>query len=88
MTQIKVPLYFFSDHYERELPTPSVLSRTARTVTVAANDPNLAELLNDAEYYADPDGDWEADCRGLIASARATVRAITLSKQDINNAKD
>ena len=73
-----LPAKFFDDHDERELPTPRVLRRTARTVTIAANDPNLVELLNDAEHYADVDGPCagQREYRGLVASARATVRAI------------
>ena len=73
---IKVPAYFYDDHDSRELPTPCVLHRTARAVTVAIDDLNLPELLSDAKYYADPEGDFEPECRGLIASAKATVRAI------------
>ena len=77
VSTLSLPAYFFDDHDERELPTPRVLHRTARTVTVAANDPNLAELLNDAGHYAAPDMHWASEYRGLVASARATVRAIT-----------
>ena len=77
VSTLSLPAYFFDDHDERELPTPRVLHRTARTVTVAANDPNLAELLNDAGHYADPDMHWASEYRGLVASARATVRAIS-----------
>lgn len=75
---IKVPAYFFDDYDVRELPTPRVVSRNSRTVTVAVNDLNLAELLNDAEHYADRDGPTAGDSEyaGLRSSARATVRAI------------
>jgi hypothetical protein len=75
---IKVPACFYDDHDSRELPTPREISRTSRTVTVAVSDPNLAELLNDAEHYADRDGPTAADPEyaGLRKSARATVRAI------------
>jgi len=75
---IKVPACFFDDHDVRELPTPRVISRNSRTVTVAANDLNLAELLNDAEHYADRDGPTagDPDYAGLRSSAQATVRAI------------
>ena len=78
ITTIKVPACFFDDHDSRELPTPREINRTSRTVTVAANDLNLAELLNDAEYYADRDGPTagDPDYAGLRSSAKATVRAI------------
>ena len=75
---IKVPACFYDDHDSRDLPTPRVISRTSRTVTVAVDDANLAELLNDAEYYADRDGPTAGDSEyaGLRSSAQATVRAI------------
>jgi len=78
MNTIKVPAYFFDDYDVRELPTPRVITRNSRTVTVAANDLNLAELLNDAEHYANRYGPTagDPDYAGLRSSARATVRAI------------
>ena len=78
-SMIKVPAYFFDDHDTgRELPTPRVISRTSRTVTISANDTNLAELLSDAEHYAHDDGACagQSEYAGLKRSAEATVRAI------------
>ena len=76
ITIIKVPANFFDDHDSRDLPTPRVITRNSRTVTILADDTNLAELLSDAELYAEPDTDFHSELRGLIASAKATVRAI------------
>lgn len=76
MNLIRLPQKFFTDHWERALPTPEVVRETKSHVFVRADDPALPELLNDAEYYAHPNGpdaDWLG---GLKASARATVRAI------------
>jgi hypothetical protein len=73
---IKLPPAFYQDHSERDLPTPEDVGNAKSYVLVRADDPALPELLNDAEYYADPwgpDADWLG---GLKASARATIRAI------------
>jgi hypothetical protein len=79
-TNIRLPVFFFRDHEERDLPTPVVLRRTARHVFVSADDIELAELLDDAEFYAHrygPDGDGLS---GLKASARATAAAIRAAR--------
>ena len=70
---IKLPKRFFDDHADRELPTPEVVSETARYYVVDRADPALPELLSDADYYSDG-----VDCceRGLVRSAIATATAI------------
>jgi hypothetical protein len=71
---IRIPQRFHVDHMERDLPTPKVQKRSKRHFWIAADDPALEELLNDAEFYADPWGPW-TDI-GLRSSARATAAAI------------
>ena len=76
MKTINLPPKFFFDHQERDLPTPAAIKVSQRAVKIDANDPDLPELLSDARYYAE---EMEADdsfMRGLIASAKATVKAI------------
>jgi hypothetical protein len=72
---VKLPGKFFDDHRERALPTPAVVRETDRSVWVNCADPALAELLDDARYYSHAYGP-DLCSRGLIASAKATVRAI------------
>lgn len=72
---IRVPAYFYIDHLERALDTPADLGKSKTHATVAVDDPHLGELLDDAEHYAHPSGP-DACGRGLIMSAKATVRAI------------
>jgi hypothetical protein len=75
---IKLPKRFFDDHAERGLPTPDVIREYARSYAVSINDPELSELLSDAEHYADAVDQAE---RGLITSARATRRAIIMANE-------
>lgn len=73
---IRIPWKFALDHSERDLDTPEVVRETRSHWFIRADDPALPELLNDAEFYADPwgpDAEWLG---GLKASARATIRAI------------
>jgi hypothetical protein len=72
---VRLPAYFYTDHLDRLLPTPSEVKSTKRNVWISLNDPCTAELLSDAEYYAGPGGPDNCS-KGLIASARATMRAI------------
>jgi len=53
---IRLPRMFYDDHQERDLPTPEAIRANAKSVWVSLDDPNLDELLDDAEYYAIPYG--------------------------------
>jgi hypothetical protein len=83
---LRLPKMFFQDHADRALPTPTVLRENARHVWVGLDDPDLPELLADAEHYAHPDG---TDCEGLgglVRSAKATVSAIRAARQSVGGA--
>jgi hypothetical protein len=58
---VRLPWGFFQDHQDRDLPTPEPVRWNKKSVWVSLDDPNLDELLDDAEYYAAPntcpDGD-------------------------------
>lgn len=73
---VRVPWRFFTDHEERGLDTPEVVRKTTAGAWVRLDDPALPELLNDAEHYADSTGGPDMAPLGVVASARATVRAI------------
>lgn len=75
---IKLPKTFFIDHKERDLDTPEVAKETKANVWVHANDPYLAELKSDAQFYYDLwcEGAWDQYLFGLCMSARATLKAI------------
>ena len=72
---IKIPDRFYTDHLERDLPTPVDHGNCQRYAVVWSDDHALGELLDDAEYYAHPCGP-DAAPRGVVLSAKATVRAI------------
>lgn len=76
--RIRIPLRFYQDHKERDLDTPINYSKSKSYVIIDSDDPALAELLSDAEYYGDSQVDpamWEG-WRGIVLSARATFKAI------------
>jgi hypothetical protein len=72
---IRIPDRFYIDHLERALPTPEDIGDFKNHALIRSDDPALGELLSDAEHYAHPSGP-DAAPRGVIASAKATVRAI------------
>jgi len=71
---IRIPRRFFDDHECRDLPTPTVFHSTMRHVWISPDDPELAELVSDARYYAHPLG--PEDEAGLARSATALLRAL------------
>ena len=75
---IKLPKSFFIDHKERDLDTPKVAKETKTNVWINADDPYLAELKSDAQYYSDMAdlGAWDKYLFGLVRSAKATLKAI------------
>jgi hypothetical protein len=58
---VRLPWGFFQDHQDRDLPTPEPVRWNKKSVWVSLDDPNLDELLDDAEYYADPNTCPDAD---------------------------
>jgi hypothetical protein len=82
MNLIRLPRVFFDDHWERELPTPTVVKHTKTNYWIASDDPNLAELLSDAEFYCHPYGPDDPELGWLKTSARATVKAIRKSMSE------
>jgi hypothetical protein len=72
-TLIRIPKRFLDDHLERDLPTPEIVRETSLHYFIASGDPAIGELIEDARHYAD--GLDEAP-RGIVMSARATLRAI------------
>jgi len=78
-TLFRIPTVFFTDHSERDLPTPTVHGTKAGGYLIRLDDPATAELLDDAEHYADPYGPDGG--LGLRSSARATANAIRKAMQ-------
>jgi hypothetical protein len=81
MFVVKVPRVFVGDHDDRGLMErgleSAIVKATKAGYTLSLTPEEFRELLDDARYYAEGGCDvfgWEY--RGLVASARATVRAL------------
>ena len=49
-----IPGRFYTDHSERALPTPAAVKvLKSGALWIAADDPHLADLVDDARFYAD-----------------------------------
>lgn len=71
---IRVPRVFLVDHVERDLPTPEIVRSTKSHYYIRSDDPNLAELVSDAEHYADKTA---TDCEPWLRSAaKALLNAL------------
>lgn len=75
---IKLPKRFFDDHSERDFETPTIIKETKSHYWVDKHDPNMDELISDANYYVDMAdmGAWDRYLFGIVQSARATLKAI------------
>lgn len=73
---VKIPPAFYDDHVSRDLPAGTETHRTRKVVTVDLDAAELAELRSDAQHYADSAEEYWQDHRGLVISARATLRAL------------
>jgi len=72
---VKIPAMFYLDRVDRVLPSPAEIRSTKRNVWIDLNDRRTAELLADAEHRVEA-GSYPEMPPGLVASARATVKAI------------
>lgn len=78
LVTVLVPAKFWWDHYNRDLDdTSRVVKGSGHRVLLEMNPAAIAELASDADYYATGfTGEDAADLRGLIASAKATLKAL------------
>lgn len=74
---IKIPRRFWQDCVDCNCDVPRSFGPNRRhCVWIEAEHPHLPELIARAEMYADlRNGYWESS-RGLVLSARATLKAI------------
>lgn len=77
MAVVSIPKKFYDDHADRELPSPPVISETARHYRIDPAHPDLEELVSDAQHYAGDGTDAE---QWIVAAARALLEA--LKRQD------
>ena len=80
MQAVKITKKFYEDHIMRDLPAPPVVKKTKSHIWIDATSEHLSELLDDADYYADPrtysHAKFGSDLAALVKSAQATKRAI------------
>lgn len=76
--QLDIPARFYEDHRGRDCgETGIVVKRLASKVRVQLDRTAYDDLLSDAEHYAgDGMSEWWDEGRGVILSARATVKAL------------
>jgi hypothetical protein len=74
MRAIKIPKGFYRDHVERDLPAPPVIAMAPRHYVIDGDSEHLAELINDAEFYADKDG--PDGCPEIKAAAKYLLKRL------------
>ena len=79
----RVPAKFFDDHCDRDLGEgTTIIAKKSNGYMVEFTPQALAELKSDADYYATGFNYGDAsEIRGLIASARATLKALTKQEE-------
>lgn len=75
---IKIPQRFYDDHKERDLESPAIIKETKTHYWIKADDPDIPELISDADYYYTmwEMGAWENYLFGICMSAKATLKAL------------
>lgn len=75
----RIPKVFYDDHRELDLETPEIVKSTEKHYWISAKEnSSMAEFRSNAEFYAAPHIDVNGSpyLRGLVASARATLKII------------
>jgi len=73
MTRLKIPMLFFIDHMERDLPTPAIISENSSQFVIDSGDPALRDLISDAKHYAHSGTDAPGN---IIKGARMLLAAL------------
>ena len=74
---VRLPWGFFQDHQDRDLPTPEPVRWNKKSVWVSLDDPNLDELLDDANYYACKESrrGWDEGALRYVYAAERLLKA-------------
>lgn len=86
---LTLPRIFYDDHVERDCLPGEVVKMGIRLVTIRCDDKTLEDLYSDAKHYASltagegSDYDMEPEYRGLIRSAKATLKRIENYKKGV-----
>lgn len=82
--KIKIPEYFYWDHAGRDLETPTNHNPSWEKVIIDTDDEAVAELVDDAAYYADQWGpDAIEDGGKLVRSAIALLKVLFKHRPDL-----
>jgi hypothetical protein len=73
----KIPKRYYIDHVECDCEAPEIIRETKAHYFISADEtPELAELRDRATLYAEENDDYWKNCRGIVLSARATLKVI------------
>ena len=76
-TTLRIPPVFYLDHLARECGKSGKIIRSGKSyLIVELDDAALDDLMSDASYYVECADTFDPSIRGLVFSARATLRAI------------
>jgi len=75
---IKIPKRFYDDHKERDLESPAIIKQNKTHYWIKSDDPDIAELKSDADYYYTMwnMGAFDKSLVGICMSAKATLNAL------------
>lgn len=78
----RIPKHYYRDHVECDCEAPEIIRETKAHYFISADEtPELAELRSRATFYAeDIGGDYWESCRGIVISARATLKVIGINE--------
>ncbi len=80
----KIPKVYYRDHVECDCEAPEIIRETKAHYFISADEtPKLAELRDRATLYADDNDDYWENCRGIVISARATLKIIGTTCQSL-----
>ena len=73
----RIPKTYYRDHVECDCEAPEIIRETKAHYFISADETfELAELRDRATLYADDNDDYWENCRGIVISARATLKVI------------
>lgn len=78
MLKYRIPQRYYDDHVDCDCEAPAIIKATKQHYWISAEETEgLAELRSRAAFYAEPHIDADSPyLRGLVASARATLKVI------------
>jgi hypothetical protein len=77
MNEKRIPAGFYYDHVDRDLAAPPIIKVVGKSVVIDTDHEDFAELIEDAQHYAEDTAGWHEDAKRYVYMARRLLMVVS-----------